>query len=486
MKLHRYLNEQSKKGKRPTIIFSTDLEPDDVMGIYALIAELKQQKHPIDLIFLVGEGNSGIKVLRMQKMIEIMREEGLLDDSIVTRVVQGYGSSKTFELDGVELYGTKEQIDAALKASKRGDGSTSEEHQLTLFEISEIVIASPETFVIGIKPPREFKDLCCSIGTSQLMRDAIYLGSFSFNIRTFMSEAEELAEKNGEDKKSAVVSEQAMIYKFLTSFREMYYFESFFALGSKNSFNEKECGAIFSSMENTPLGSVFSRLMQNWNAHVLGSDPEKIAKYAKNEPARAKILETLLRNWTAETEASILSSLSLETISDETERKKEEDSVHRKIKKWKNISGSGAQFIAADVAAVLSSLGEEDNIGVQVLPFQVSYNDSHYTVLSADGGATPTSASVFVCVPSGTTAKEFESYLRFVADKARVEDLIKKESLKGETVSPEKQLVLASINEGLSKLRHIPAAQKAVYEKSAVELTKLLERILTSSAQCVA
>ena len=433
MKLNDYLQAQAKKRQQADIIMSHDGEPDDIKALAALVGALTQYKQPIKLTFLVGEGNSGIKILRMQKLIEILQEQGVLKDNITINVIQGYGSNKNFELDGVELFGSKENVDTALAASKLGNGVSLEEHQAALEKLADIFRKNPETFVIATKPPREFIDLCMAEETAELMRSATYWGTFSFNIRTLMSEAED-AQVQGEDKKAAVLATQASIFKFLSSFKQLYYFESFFALGSVNSFNETDSASLFAHLDETAFGHAFSQLMKNWNAHILGTDPEKIAKYAKDDVMREIVLSTLSTNWTAESERVIRDALTFDTIADEKDRKKEEGGIDRKIKKWQNITSKGAQFIAADPVGVLACLGETSHINLQALPFHVNFSESCYTVLSTSeaGGAAKAGASVYVIVPSSDkyvlTSRHFVDHQRLIAEKKDLEDAIKRGS----------------------------------------------------------
>lgn len=256
IKLQQYLSTNP----HPTILFGTDLEPDDFGAIMLLIAELRKQEKPVQLTFLVGEGHSGIKVLRMQRLIELMRQENLLGENITTTVIQGYGSGKTFSLDGLELYPSEQAVQEALAQAELGDGLSAAEQENTLEQLSSIFRDQPETFVISIKPPRELVDLCHR--PEPLMQQATYWGTFSFNVRTLISEVEDQAKKSAAEVKPAVMKRQAEITHCLQAFKNMFYFESFFTVGEKNSFNEKHSPNLFYRLQDTLLGKIFVQLIK--------------------------------------------------------------------------------------------------------------------------------------------------------------------------------------------------------------------------------
>lgn len=256
MKLPEYLSAQFAQDTIPHILFSTNLKPDDVIGIYALAAELNTHDKPVHITFLVGEGHSGIKVLRMRSLINEMRKQGVLKDKVVTAVLQGYGSSKTLPLDGLESFDSQEALQAALTEEKLAEGLTTEEHRKTLAELIEIFSAHPDMYIFNVKPPREFIDLANDEKTVKVLRRAIFLGTFGFNVQSLLAEMTEQTKSE----KEAV----SRVLNFLRAFSVLYYFESFFALGSKDRFNKEECPNLFSGLEQTALGRALVQLIKNY------------------------------------------------------------------------------------------------------------------------------------------------------------------------------------------------------------------------------
>lgn len=259
MKFQQYLLAQFAKDTIPHILFSTDLKPDDVIGIYALVAELNKYDKPVHITFLVGEGHAGIKVLRAQHLINEMRKHGVLKDTVATAVLQGYGSSKTLPLDGLESFDSQEALQAALTEEKLAEGLTTEEHQKTLAELIQIFSAHPDMYIFNVKPPREFIDLANDEKTVKVLRRAIFLGTFGFNVQSLLAEMTEQTKSE----KEAV----SRVLNFLRAFSVLYYFESLFALGgSKDRFNKEECANLCSGLERTALGRALVQLIKNYNA----------------------------------------------------------------------------------------------------------------------------------------------------------------------------------------------------------------------------
>ncbi len=535
----------------PSVIYSLDMEPDDIYGLIPFVEMLDTYDAEMTLTFLVGEGHSGIKVLRMQELVALLQKQGYLKENIKIDFIQGYGSSKVFELDGVELFESKEAVSLRLAAEGFGDGSTELEHIHALEKLNTVFSGSPETFVIGTKPPREFIDLCAQKEGPGLLKRAIYSGTFSFNIRTLMNEAEERvqapfdlilskAEKakdqgkdahfgalmaeleraktqdetlfaaliteveraKGQDMKTAsalvdkakkaevgkaVEAVKRAIFSFMSTWREVYYFESYFASGSTNSYNEDKFPGIFEHLEKTPFGRSLALLIKNWNAQQLGSDPEKVARFAKDHASKRIIIETYSSNWTKERQDLILSHLSFDHIQDLDKQAKEKDGIHRKLKKWCNMTSGGQQVIVADVVGMMAFLGAEA-IKTQALPLQVGFNHRGYTVLSTEDGASA-GVKVFLIAPESLTPKQFSDYQSFMAEKMAIEEKIKDADKQQQNIPVTLLASLEGIKRNLKELPPVALMQKEVFDIAAVSLARSCEKILcllTEAQACLA
>src|SRR5690348_8805420 len=98
---------KSRLANYNNFLYCTDLEPDDIISIMIFVLRISQQAKqsitPINVSFLVGEGDSRIKFARIQKIIENYRSVGLLENVNIS-YIQGYsdfkGAQKDFKTDG--------------------------------------------------------------------------------------------------------------------------------------------------------------------------------------------------------------------------------------------------------------------------------------------------------------------------------------------------------------------------------------------------
>lgn len=74
----------------------TDLEPDDVLAIYTL------PKNTIRYV-VVGEGNSSIKLARMQRYVQLLNQTDTSCFDTNVMLIQGLDSDKPYHNDGKEF-----------------------------------------------------------------------------------------------------------------------------------------------------------------------------------------------------------------------------------------------------------------------------------------------------------------------------------------------------------------------------------------------
>lgn len=293
--LQDYLDEQLSSGKPRSILFSTDLELDDILAIMMLAAKLKDEVSAVNLTFLVGEGHSGKKLLRIQKMIDLMRNQGEIGSNIHIHFIQGYGSKKDFKLDGLELF-TQEEIDRALEENKLSNGLTEEGRRQSLSKLKDHFEKFPETYVFGTKLPREFIDLANNEETARLLKNANYTGSFNFNYSALLSDKThqdrmaalkiQMVTPENIESANAVALAQAPLFRFLSAWKSpVSYFEPSFCVGARNHFSYRELAPLFEKIKKTALGESYFRLLKNKTISTLGNIPDEIVMHAFKVPA---------------------------------------------------------------------------------------------------------------------------------------------------------------------------------------------------------
>lgn len=209
----------------------TDLETDDMVALYLLSKKIPNSK----IMFLVGEGNSQIKKIRMESYVKYFGFKNAV-------VVRGYSSSKLFPYDGHDVMTEKQLEDIMLV----DDDKKQTKQTLAKFIQNEF------PFIISLKPPRELIDMHY-YGFDNVLSNCVFAGYMSFNIRCLM--------------KNWKKNEQ--IVPFLKNFKECYFYETYYAVGRNNIITSKD-------FDLNILPDVIWKVMMLWNKHMVDDCEETI------------------------------------------------------------------------------------------------------------------------------------------------------------------------------------------------------------------
>lgn len=108
------------------VAIATDLETDDVLALAILFHEANRlyksgKKYPIDLI-IVGEGNTTLKKLRMEKLMEVFFQ---VPPGVEVAVIEGRAAEgNLFSYDGLELFEEEEIKGIEFPQERKGDKAT--------------------------------------------------------------------------------------------------------------------------------------------------------------------------------------------------------------------------------------------------------------------------------------------------------------------------------------------------------------------------
>lgn len=224
-----------------TIIFSTDLEPDDLVALI-MFREMTKDHKNLKLIFLVGEGNSMIKRDRMKKYIELIGfNKDRYHDQI--EVLLGFDSDVDFHFDGRDVL-TNERINEL----RQYKFDFFDEAHLHLLIESHHVNEKPILY-ISLKPPREIYQIWKQV--PKIFQCVTMIGYMSFNLRVLFHNKDE----------------KMMIEDFLSSFKCVLYYETYFASNdSSTSIGLETKGSNILFKE---LPSFVIKLIKDWNMSTL-------------------------------------------------------------------------------------------------------------------------------------------------------------------------------------------------------------------------
>ncbi len=223
----------------------TDLEPDDVLAIYTLL-KYKKQKF---VLFIVGEGNSNIKVERMSYFAKLMKNDGVLENY---RILKGFPSEKDYFNEGLAESIELKEIPHCLTYNDVFND-----------DFFKNKILENETFnMIYIKPVYELLFIPDNIAN---LTHFICYGSF--NIRTVSISKNPIEFPKIDNTMTYKIMEDLINNKFKSTFL----FDTFNAFGSNNSINGTKNPEFFLKLENSNQESLkyFYKLMLYWNMHIL-------------------------------------------------------------------------------------------------------------------------------------------------------------------------------------------------------------------------
>jgi len=234
-----------KRYQGRSFLISTDLETDDMVALYILSKEIPSE----NITFLVGEGNSGMKKLRMNKYVKKLGFKN-------ATVIRGFSSEKMFPYDGYDLF--SESFINQLNCNKENVSYITKELYSFLKKKSPIIIS--------LKPPRELLKLT-TLYTDDIISvfsKCVFFGYMSFNMRCLMKEYN-----------------HDHIITFLEAFKECYYYETFHAIGSVNTITDKD-------IDMKKLPKIVYNVMKDWNRHMVENCNKTCERYKDRKDKRGK------------------------------------------------------------------------------------------------------------------------------------------------------------------------------------------------------
>jgi len=290
----------------------TDLETDDMVALYVLAKRFGKSKK-FKFMFVVGEGDSRIKAIRMNKYVKKLGFEN-------AEVVQGYSSNKNFTYDGKDVM-TEEEFAILFNKAEEYD-KEGEKKKIYEFLLNE----SP--FIISIKPPRELMEMFKNGHPMyrRVFKRCIFAGYMSFNLRCLMNEY------------------KPDLVNFLKAFKICFFYESHYAVGSDNIITGKDF-----SFEKLP--ELIKRVMTDWNRHMIVDCKETIEECCSQtiEEFYSKPIEKLSTYTIEELYESI--------EYDESMNEREKERMKRNVKKlFQILKNDYKQFVNADGGLLISLL----------------------------------------------------------------------------------------------------------------------------------
>ncbi len=549
--LKQYIEKYAQPNEALPVLLDLDREPDDEKALEAYIAYFKNNvtAQPIELYVMMGRGNVGKKMAAALDKFKIMQENGEIGKNITLKIIPGYGSEEKFKNEALDVYQTPENLKKALNETiyvpqknitiklagseyennaaeheKNGTiirlanytGTQPEQRQHTLSLLRDLFTKYPHLYVLSTEPQLAFVEL--HEQSKDLMKNANFWGTFSFNVRDIIwnagvaagNEAAAIAAQNAKDK-GATPDEQKQageavrkaaheqgsriakqqVTQFLTAVNPSY-MESIFLIGSTNNFTAQDYPGLFPTAE-TKLAEIFDAHMGNWKNHIMAWTPGNVVKslnFANNadkQGKEAKVKDIMKNNWTQELEREIYAMANAEALPDFA-------SLMRSMKIWKNLT-QGNQFVAADAIGALAAINP-DQINAQAVSLFVYFNKDNYTVLSVTEPQNgEPCAKVNVMIPQGISPEVMATYLPLILDRDRLkadaaifdfarEALWKKKEAttdskeiaaidaaieKNNQSSNNNQMVLKALNtpENMAKFQEIETAQNQLREQAA-------------------
>ena len=407
--------------KYNSFLYATDLEPDDVVSIMLFLMALNRRTRdtvtPVNVSFLVGEGNSAVKVARMQKMLEKYKAVGLLTKVNVS-IIQGYsdyyGSQRNFSADGKEILSAQE-LESVVKSLP--DGSKVETKSAACEKIKSFLATNPNTLVISLKPMRELQDVYYQDQSVFKQHTLACTGSYNFRSICWSKDKNEEARLQSE------------LLKLCNAFSASFIYETY-STTKANSTSNYNSPAFFDLVEKAADDELLGSLklaIQSWTAHLLADDrrrlPELLAKLNGNiQPEMMECFVSLLNASFTEEAWKIL-----RPVVDEGQKSFANDkevldvfqSLSRLLGKWKSLTQAKLQIVNADpglIAVLAGACDEHINLQPAKFGFQGAY-----TALSQPDENTRTQ----VYLPGKDTT--LEKYLAWrqqeVATKAKIAEL---------------------------------------------------------------
>ena len=360
------------------IAITTDLEPDDMLGLLPVLLHAKKTfdstgSYPIGLI-VVGEGHSGIKMKRMEKFIEVARTSNLIPHGVKIDIAQGYGSEKDFLCDGEEYF-SKERIqqwrDGGLEATSV-DGKK---------KLVDFLNDHQNPLILQLKPARELLEIAANPETATLVGKADTFIYGSFNIRLLMK-----------------TNTKEVLANFLHRFNKTIFFENFYAYNEledskgarvKKSLEQANYPTLYNKMMNQkhPIIRDIVKLIDLWNQNTLDGDEkyllEKFAVKGLGDTLKDEVKKIYQTPYSQENEDRFIQILNDIKYNDAAEKGRYE----RKLNKWKNIKpNQDFQMVNADTGAMFVAVANSAHYKLE--QSRLSYNAKGYTQIDPDKEST--------------------------------------------------------------------------------------------------
>lgn len=245
------------------IAIATDLEPDDVLALKIIFQEANALYHkqpengyPIQLV-IVGEGNSAIKKVRMEALLDHYFN---VPDTVKVQVKAGQSTTDNpFPYDGRELFSKEILNQYPFPQTEEGTDA-----------LIKFVKDSEQPLIIQLKPVQELVALSFMSDLAQ-KTDVIFYGSFNF--RKSLHDPSVVQYFDFASDQPLNTKLQALLDHLGQNFKKVEIIESYGVLGDQSSvyFKFPWSNPIAKHIEqsNDPFYLMFRVLVSNWNQYLL-------------------------------------------------------------------------------------------------------------------------------------------------------------------------------------------------------------------------
>ena len=476
-----------------------------VYACAGLISELDYQGE-VEFSVLAGEGNPDIQVFRAYQLLALLKEDHVLPENLKIDILRGFSANREFAAAGFEFinetqingqentsalfqyaqehqllstdglgklsallaktesnasalsfddmderdtYLKKIYIQRELTKPNYGSIPSNESKEQAKFrnEVSEKealskleAYFSEKVLFLCMKPPREaFKLLEMNPGIFDYTE---FAGTFGFNTRVLVEEAQEKAEaqakllKLNDSEKDALIAQATTqkishIIDLLSHFSKVSFFESGPSLGGEDSMvsfkvvTKKNNPDIYWAMDATgEFGKMARRLISNWNQSLIKTDRKMIMDYASTKGLLTEevgYIGELLRSedFTEETYKEIFNLILPDwkpNIEDNTEQDKSiAYALERKKSKLLFILSAPEQAIIVDFVFIVALCYKTPLFNQHELYFTMEGTKS---LLSIDEPKT-LHVKVFAILPLGLDPVDYITFSKIPAEKRK-------------------------------------------------------------------
>ena len=374
------------------VAIATDLEPDDVLALALLFeeanriyAESPNGKYPINLI-IVGEGNTTIKRMRIDKMLQ---EYFNIPLEVTIKVIEGRATKDNiFSYDGEEFFDKKvlEQIPFP------------EEDNQAIEALSTWAAQATNPFVVQLKPAPELVYLDAELAAKTTI---FFYGGF--NIRKTATDSTILNDPQFAFAALPIFSAklEGLISYLSNRFSKIAVLETFGVLGDQSSVCSEfewtnKIGQMIAN-SNDKFIQMFRTVSSNWNAYLLDKfldDCEQLSENLIQKPGNftdffVDIHEDFVQLQQACNQDRFRHLYqNIINHSAEISNHLSEDAgrswktLIRKIGLINKISASDVQFTLSDILVAMATTDTSNFF--QATPIQISYDANGFLVPVAD------------------------------------------------------------------------------------------------------